>query len=150
MVRAHDVHARAAEPSASVNAAGPAAQAGAWKSQVLIVGADQALFGLIAEWLAADGRRAVMEHTADGAAPGRVELVVVDIPFPRRGGLDLLRRIAGERPGTPILALSSTFFAGIDSNGAVARALGVAGVLPKPVKRDALLAAVHSLMPAST
>lgn len=116
-------------------------------AKVLIVGADRALFELIGEWLAADGCNAVLESASDGSSPRRVDLVVVDIPFPRQGGLDLLRRIAGERPGTPILALSSTFFAGIESNGAVARALGVAGVLPKPLRRDALIAAVRNLLP---
>ena len=118
-------------------------------ARVLVVDADNLLFGLIEEWLAAAGHRVIPEHAGGDSADGRIDLIVVDIPFPRQGGLDLLRRVAAEHPGTPILALSSTFFAGIGSHGAVARALGVAGVLPKPVKREALIAAVGDLLAPS-
>ena len=115
-------------------------------ARVLVVDADSALFGLIEEWLGAAGHRVTSHNAGDGSARARVDLIVVDIPFPRQGGLDLLRRVAAEHPGTPIVALSSTFFAGVGSHGAVARTLGVAAVLPKPVKREALIAAVGELL----
>lgn len=83
----------------------------------------------------------------DGAR-GRYDLVIVDVPFPRQGGLDLLRRVGNEHPNTPILALSPTFFGSIACAGAVARALGVASVLPKPVSREALISAARNLLPA--
>ena len=111
-------------------------------TRVLVVDADDALFGLIEEWLGAAGHDVIPEHARDARAHAGVDLVVVDIPFPRQGRMSLLERVAAEHPGIPILALSSTFFAGIGSNGAVARALGVAGVLPKPVSREGLIAAV--------
>ena len=112
-------------------------------ARVLVVDADDALYELIAEWLSAAG----CEVTAKAARPdARFDLIVVDVPFPRQGGLERLRHIAAEHPATPIVALSSTFFAGIGPNGAVARTLGVAAVLPKPVKREALLAAVENLI----
>lgn len=114
--------------------------------RVLVVDADNALFGLIEEWLAAAGHHAIAESAAGGGADGGIDLVLVDIPFPRQGGLDTLRRIAVDYPGKPVLALSSAFFAGIGANGAVARALGVAGALPKPVKREALMTAVGELL----
>ena len=115
------------------------------KTRVLVVDADEALFDLIEEWLAPAGHRVVAQNAANARAKGGVDLIVVDVPFPRQGGLGRLQRIALEHPGTPMLALSSTFFPGVGSNGAVARALGVAGVLPKPVKREALVAAVEEL-----
>jgi CheY-like chemotaxis protein len=111
--------------------AGPAAR-------ILLVDADPALSGLIEEWLAALGCSVVQE---------RPDLILVDVAFPRQGGADVLKRLGAEHPGTPLLALSSNFFGRIERNGAVARALGVAAVLPKPVSREALIAAVRNLVP---
>jgi CheY-like chemotaxis protein len=115
-------------------------------AQVMVVDADHALFELIAEWFASAGHRVVAESGAGEPASGRPDVIVVDIPFPRQGGIDVLRRVGLEHPGVPVLALSSTFFGGIGSNGAIASMLGVAGVLPKPVKEDALVTAVRRLL----
>jgi len=38
------------------------------------------------------------------------------------------------------------FFSGVECRGAVARALGVASVLPKPVTHDALIGAIRPLL----
>jgi CheY-like chemotaxis protein len=113
-------------------------------SRILVVDADPALLGLLEEWLGEQGCLVV----AEGGDPQHdgFDLAVVDIPFPRQGGTNVLKRIASEHPGTPVFALSSSFFARIESCGAVARTLGVARVLPKPLARDALVAAVRKLL----
>jgi CheY-like chemotaxis protein len=110
---------------------------------ILVLDADPALLGLLREWLAELGPVA----TANGDERVECDLVVVDVPFPRQGEASPLRRLAAAHPGTPVLAISPTFFAGIDAHGALAQSLGVAGVLPKPVKREALVAAVRRLLP---
>jgi DNA-binding response OmpR family regulator len=115
--------------------------------RVLVVDADPALLALLDEWLADHGCEVVHERRGDDAAQDDFDLVVVDIPFPRNGGSDVLKRVAHGNPGAPILALSSSFFAGIESTGAIARTLGVASVLPKPVTRAALIDAVDRLLP---
>lgn len=104
-------------------------------ADVRLVGADPAVRGLLREWLEPQGHRLV-----DG---GRADLVVVDIPQPRRDGTEVLSRVALEHPAAPRLVLSSSFLPGVDCCGAVARSLGVAGVLPKPLTREALLDAVR-------
>jgi DNA-binding response OmpR family regulator len=117
--------------------------------RILVVDTDRALLGLLEEWLAVAGYEVVSDQSHDGAldAPQTpFTLVIVDVPHPRRGGGGLLQRIARQHPGTPILALSSTFFSGIESTGGVARTLGAACVLPKPVARESLIAAVQSLL----
>jgi len=102
---------------------------------------------LLEAWLGAEGC-IVLSECSDGAGPAdAVDLVVVDIPFPRQAGVDWIRRFAQRHPMAPILALSSTFIAGIDCCGQVARTLGVACVLPKPVTREALSNAVRRLLP---
>jgi CheY-like chemotaxis protein len=112
--------------------------------RVLVIDADRALIGLLGEWLSALGCSAV--HGAGGDLDGRFDLVIVDVPYPRQGGVDLVARVAARHPKTPILALSSTFFAGIECHGPVARSLGVACVLPKPATRETLTNAVRNLL----
>jgi CheY-like chemotaxis protein len=119
-------------------------------ARVLVVDADAALLGLLEEWLVPHGcnivaERAGADHTRDG-----FDLIVVDVPFPRARGLDVLQRVRRAHPCIPVLALSANFFASIDRSGTVAQTLGVASVLPKPVTRAALIAAVRHLLPNVT
>jgi CheY-like chemotaxis protein len=113
------------------------------RPRAMVVDADEALHGLIEAWLAERGVGVARE------APGRYDLIVVDLPFPRQGRGGRLARLQREHPGTPIVAMSSNFLPGIEAAGAVAQYLGVARVLPKPVTRDMLLAAVNRLLPAA-
>lgn len=108
---------------------------------IRVVNADNATLGLLQEWLGAAGYRVVDAETKPEAAA----LTIVDVPFARRGGADLLRQIAAADPGVPILALSPTFFSNVRCGGGCAHSLGVAGVLPKPLAREALLAAVDRI-----
>jgi CheY-like chemotaxis protein len=101
---------------------------------------------LLDEWLG--GRGFEVFDDANAAARNGFDLIVVDVPFPRHGGLDLLKRVTAEYPDAPTIAVSSSFFADVRCDGALARELGVAGVLPKPLRRDALFAAVDGLIDA--
>ncbi|WP_280151177.1 hypothetical protein [Piscinibacter sp. XHJ-5] len=113
---------------------------------LLVRDTDRATLELLREWLTEAGWEVVEDGTRpEDAPPKRFHLVLIDVPFPRRGCSTPLQCIAAEHAGTPVLALSATFHAGVEPCGAVARSLGVAGVLPKPVRRDALLAMVRSL-----
>ena len=113
---------------------------------VLIIDADPQVTHMLGEWLAACGCTPHQAGAPGAPAQGRYALVIVDVPFARRDGSELLRHIAREHPGTPILALSPTFFGSVACAGALAQALGVASVLPKPLSRDALIAAVHRVL----
>lgn len=114
--------------------------------RILVVDTDRALLGLLGEWLDLCGCQLVSEQDAGGGQDDPYALLIVDVRNPRCGGIDLLQKLARAHPGTPIIALSSTFFPGIDSTGGVARTLGVACVLPKPVARESLINAVRSLL----
>ena len=109
---------------------------------IRVANADSAMLGLLREWLSAAGYSVTNTRVDETGGRDQASLMIVDVPFSRRGAAELLQRVAGEHPGEPILALSATFFSSVRCEGACARALGVAGVLPKPVTRDALLAAV--------
>jgi CheY-like chemotaxis protein len=112
-----------------------------------VIDADAVLFALLDEWLADAG--CALERWNGGAPPrGPFDLALADLPYPRRGGHDLLKQIGLGHFRMPVVALSSNFFPGVEGSRAVAKALGVAAVLPKPVTREALLAALGELCPA--
>lgn len=107
-------------------------------ARILVVDADPALQALLEEWLADLGCRVVNDEP---------QLIVVDLHRPRQRGADALKQLRARYPGTALVALSSNFFAGVEANGAVARALGVDAVLPKPLAREALVGALRGLLP---
>lgn len=145
-------------PASPDTAPGPGPGSGPFQSgtssatRVLVVDADRALLGLLQEWLDAQGCTVVSEQSAGADSNQPTEpteqfaLAIVDVPFPRTGGSDQVQRVAAKHPGTPILALSCCFFASIECQGAVARALGAACVLPQPASREALTNAVRQLL----
>jgi CheY-like chemotaxis protein len=108
-------------------------------AHILVADADSALCALLVEWLDEAGCRVVDEHP---------DVILVDVPLPRQGGAaHRVRELAARYPGTPVVALSSSFFSRVEANGAVARALGVDAVLPKPLTREALIGALRGLLP---
>lgn len=109
--------------------------------RVRVLDSNRATLELLQEWLRVAGYRIAGEAEAAATA-----LVIVDVPFARHGALEHVQRVAQQFPGAKILALSSTFFPTVRCQGACAHALGVAGVLPKPVARQALLDAVRGLI----
>jgi DNA-binding response OmpR family regulator len=113
--------------------------------RILVADADCALFGLLEEWFAASGWQLAGACQPDDTGLDGYDLILVDIPFPRQAS-DMLSTLRREHPGTPIIALSANFFAGVESMGAVSRELGVAAVLPKPLMREALLAAAQRVL----
>jgi CheY-like chemotaxis protein len=115
--------------------------------RVCVIDGDNAWRVLLEEWLLGLGCE-VVALPDDAAAPApSVDLVIVDLPFPRQGGVDLVKRITSRHPATPILALSSNFFSRIECCGPVARDLGVDCVLPKPATREAIAAAIRRVLP---
>ena len=115
--------------------------------RVCVIDADDAWRVLLEQWLQGMGCDVVAPTADDNAAPSAVDLVIVDLPFPRQGGVDLVKRITSRHPATPIVALSSNFFSRIECCGPVARDLGVDCVLPKPATREAIAAAVRRVLP---
>jgi CheY-like chemotaxis protein len=138
---------RAFRADASAVASLPAAMSEA-TSIVVVVGADEALFELLAEWLAHGGYRVLREESGERAAHDRCDVVIVDAPFHDDQAAALLARIARDYPRTPVLMLSSRLFASVRRTGPLAAALGVSGVLPKPVDRQTLVDAVGRLRKA--
>lgn len=114
--------------------------------RVLIMEADPALHALLAEWLAGFGCTVEAHDAAPAGREVPFDLVIVDVPFPRESGRAVIERTRGDHAGVPILVLSSRFFGGVRSRGAIARDLEVAGVLPKPLTRETLIEALEQVL----
>jgi CheY-like chemotaxis protein len=137
-----------ADPAEPAGTAGVAR--GAPGPRVLLLDLEPALGGLVAEWLAALGIATVQAEAGSAESLRPASLAIVDVAFPRQEGARRLQALTGALPGLPVLALSPTFFAGVAGSASVARRLGVAEVLPTPVRRDDLIAAVRRLLPAGS
>ena len=97
--------------------------------RVLLQDIEPAMADLIGAWLCLDGLHVQREARAGQT----IALILIDLPFPRRDGAACLRLLAQQWPGVPVLVLSSTFFAGVATQGEVASQLGAAAVLAAPV-----------------
>jgi len=110
---------------------------------VLVLETDRATRSLFVEWLDGEGWQVVDAASGDAVAP--LSLVVLELAFLREGGLQPLAEAKLRYPGVPIVIVSPTVFASVGCCGPCAAALGVAGVLPKPIARATLIEAVRRL-----
>lgn len=134
-----------AAPAAGAQADGslPAHRAGRC---VAVMTEDGALFELLAEWLATACLQVEAHAQGVGSGGRPCDLLLVELAYPRRDAAGPLQRLAADYPGLPVVALSPTFLAGVEAGHSAARALGVAAVLPLPVSRQVLLAAVCNVL----
>ena len=110
----------------------------------LVIADDPAFVELLAEWLGPAGWRVVNQQ--GDTRHVNPDLLIVDVPFPRKRGLETIRAAVAPCPGVVVLAVSAEFLPGMVPRGSVARSLGVQAVLPKPVTRDELVAALSQLV----
>jgi DNA-binding response OmpR family regulator len=106
---------------------------------------DDLMYALLLEWLGGAGY-GVPESASPSDLPAGVDLVIVSLSMPKQDSGALIRRVQQLHPKTPIIALSSQARSGLCSDGAAARALGVACVMAKPLRRSELLAAVQAVI----
>jgi CheY-like chemotaxis protein len=119
-------------------------------SDIVIYEEDDLMRGLLEEWLTGAGYR-VRRATAPGApTPEDADLVIANIYMPKHTGTRLVDEIRAAHPGTPLIAISAQFRAGLSTAGTIAQSLGVAQVMAKPLTRAALLGAVGAIIGPAT
>jgi len=121
-------------------------------SKIVIYEENDLMRALLEEWLSKAGyivHAAASHEPSGGPAVGRpADLIIVSVYMPKQAGAQLVRKIQAIHPGTPVIAISGQFFAGLTANGAIARSLGVQQAIAKPLNRLDLLAAVRALIGA--
>ena len=115
-------------------------------SDIAIYEENDLMRALLKEWLSEAGYR-VREVAPRGVQRGGTEdLVIASVYMPKHAGAQLLREVQAAHPGTPLIAISGQFCAGLSAVGTTAQMLGVQRVLAKPLSRGDLLAAVRAII----
>jgi DNA-binding response OmpR family regulator len=115
-------------------------------ARIVIIEEDKLIRGLLAEWLSAEGYAVDPAAPGNPQAPGKVDLVIVDVYMPRHEGAKRLRAVKALHPEAPLIAISGQFRPGLVGPCTAADALGVRQVIAKPFSRRDLLAAVRSVI----
>jgi DNA-binding response OmpR family regulator len=117
-------------------------------SKIVIYEENDLMRALLEEWLSEAGYlvHAAASHDPHSGRPA--DLVIVSVYMPKHAGAQLVCKIQAIHPGTPVIAISGQFFAGLTANGAIAQSLGVQQAIAKPLNRLDLLAAVRALIGA--
>ncbi len=111
---------------------------------VVIDEPDDLMRHLLREWLAGAGYTI---YDARASAPEvRVSAVIASICSMELAREVLIPRLRREYPDASVIALCSRARSGLSSDGALARALGVARVMAKPLRREELLLTLAALI----
>jgi CheY-like chemotaxis protein len=117
-------------------------------SRIAIYEENDLMRALLKEWLSEAGYR-VREVAPKGPQPGGTDdLVIASVYMPKHAAARLLREVQTAHPGTPLIAISAQFRAGLSAAGPTAETLGVQRVLAKPLTRGDLLEAVRGMIGA--
>ena len=121
------------------------------KARVLIIDDAAAFRSNLRRWLEGAGYEVVGEAEDGAQALARFRelqpgLVTLDLVLPGMGGIHVLRHIAEEAPGTPVVVISA-----LEGEKFVTQALeaGAVDYLVKPLERDRLLLAVDKALVGS-
>jgi two-component system OmpR family response regulator len=117
-------------------------------SDVVIYEDNDLMRALLQEWLSDAGYRVRAAPPGRMGDLGKACLVIVSVYMPKHSGPQLVREIQAAHPGTPLIAISGQFRAGLSAVGATAQTLGVQQVIAKPFTCMDLLAAVRAIIGA--
>ena len=117
-------------------------------SDIVIYEENDLMRALLQEWLSDAGYR--VRAGPPGVNLGTAKLVIVSVYMPKHSGPQFVREIQAAHPGTPLIAISGQFRAGLSAVGATAQTLGVQQVIAKPFTCSDLLAAVRAIIHASS
>jgi two-component system OmpR family response regulator len=117
-------------------------------SDVVIYEDNDLMRALLQEWLSDAGYRVRTAQPGRMGDLGKAGLVIVSVYMPKHSGPQLVREIQAAHPGTPLIAISGQFRAGLSAVGTTAQTLGVQHVIAKPFTCTDLLAAVRAIIGA--
>lgn len=115
---------------------------------IAVYESDDLMYGLLSEWLTGAGHVVHDSMRIHDRRMAHADLVIVSIAGPKPEIDLLIRGARNVHPKAPIVALSSQARLGLSCKGGLARELGVARVMAKPLTREALVAAVDDILAA--
>lgn len=119
-------------------------------STVLIVDDEESILSVTAAILHKQGYRAVGASSAEDAeraiASGGVDVVLVDVVLPGRGGLDLLMAIREKHPNLPVVVMSGKVSTASEPFKKLASQFGARCVISKPFTSQDLVSCVRTAL----
>jgi two-component system OmpR family response regulator len=115
-------------------------------SDIVIYEDNDLMRALLQEWLSDAGYRVRAAPPGRMGNLGKASLAIVSVYMPKHSGPQLVREIQAAHPGTPLIAISGQFRAGLSTVGATAQTLGVQQVIAKPFTCSDLLIAVRAMI----
>src|SRR3990172_10082680 len=116
---------------------------------ILVIDDDGGIRKLCTEFLASRGYRAVGASSVGEALRAfsqvRPSAVLLDLKLPDGTGIDVLRELQRQAPGTPVVVISG---AGGVNEAVEAMRVGATDYLEKPVSRERLLGVVDRILQA--
>jgi DNA-binding response OmpR family regulator len=119
------------------------------RPNVVIYEDDGLTRALLEEWLQEAGYRVRAGNVRDPATDGPCDLLIVSVYMPKQTGAHCVRTIRAAHPGTPVIAISGQFRAGLAADGATAQVLAVQQVVAKPLSRQELIGCVRGIIGTS-
>ncbi len=113
---------------------------------IAVYESDDLMYGLLCEWLRGAGYLVRDSARIPDRQMPRADLVILSVSGSKREIEPLIRGVRSVHPDAPVVALSSQVRLGLSSNGVLARELGVARLLAKPLTRRELVAAVDTVL----
>jgi DNA-binding NtrC family response regulator len=101
---------------------------------------------LLQEWLGEAGYRVRIGDPCDAPGDAPCALVIMSVYMPKQAGAQCVRDVQTAHPGTPLIAISGQFRAGLPAAGAAAQMLRVQQVVAKPLSRNELLQSVRDII----
>jgi DNA-binding response OmpR family regulator len=115
-------------------------------THIVIYEEDDLTRALLLEWLSEAGYRVRCGPLCDAHRDPTADLVIVSVFMPKHAGAQWVREVQAAHPGTPLIAISGQFRAGLSAGGATAQSLGVQQVIAKPLIHRDLLEAVRAII----
>jgi DNA-binding response OmpR family regulator len=113
---------------------------------IVIYEEDSLIRALVTEWLEQAGHRVRIGNRCHPEGDGRCDLVILSVVLPKQTGAQCTRNIQDAHAGTPMIAMSGHFRAGLPATGSAARLLRVDQVVAKPLARGELLESVRAIL----
>jgi DNA-binding response OmpR family regulator len=101
---------------------------------------------LLMEWLRGEGHRVRVGNRCEPKSDAPCDLVILSVYMPKQAGAGCTRDIRAAHRGTPLIAISGQFRAGVSAAGSTAQMLNVEHVVAKPLIRKELLDSVRGIL----
>lgn len=117
---------------------------------VLIVDDEDSIQTVTSAILSKQGYRTVGACTADEAEraidSGEVDVALVDVVLPGRGGIDLLMEIKEKHPSLPVIVMSGKVSTDAEPFKKLASQFGAKCIISKPFTSEDLVTCVESVL----